>query len=113
MKNKISFGARVVVLLFVFLASSVCSAQAADAWTKLGRGLNNIVFSPLEILYRPQEMKNGGDSWANAVAGGVFKGGGYFAARLGTGLYEVLTFPHPGPSGYEPLIYPEHLIGKN
>lgn len=99
------------LLLAVFLFCP--AAQAADMWTKAGRGLNNIVFSPLEIFYRPYEMRQKGDRWPIALAGGVFKGAGYAVARLGVGVFEVLTFPHPCPGNYETILEPEHMFISN
>lgn len=105
------FKAFTSLFLLVFLFCP--GAEAADMWTKAGRGLNNIVFSPLEILYRPYEMKQNGEIWPIALAGGVFKGAGYAVARLGVGVYEVLTFPHPSPGNYETILQPEHMILSN
>lgn len=107
LSSKTFFSLLVTVLLF-------CPpAQAADMWTKAGRGLNNIVFSPLEVFYRPYEMKQKGDRWPIALAGGVFKGAGYAVARLGVGVFEVLTFPHPSPGNYETILEPEHMFLTN
>ena len=38
---------------------------------------------------------------------GTFKGVGYSVARIGTGLYDTITFPIPLPDDYRPLIQPE------
>lgn len=98
-----------LLALFLFCPG----AQAADMWTKAGRGLNNIVFSPLEVFYRPYEMRENGVRWPIAIAGGVFKGAGFAVARLGVGVYEVLTFPHPSPGNYETILEPEHMFLHN
>lgn len=113
-KKKDSVRGRILILMTAALmVLSVPQARAADMWSKAGRGLNNIVFGWAEIFYRPVEMNRNGETWANAIAGGMIKGIGYAVARTLTGVYEVLTFPFPGATQYGPIILPEHVVMEN
>ncbi len=105
----------VVFGVFLSLAIPVFSppAHAEDAWSKAGRGINNILFFPLELGYRPVEMHEKGEIWPTALAGGLLKGIGYSVARLGTGVYELLTFPFPGHNQYGPILQPENIFMTN
>lgn len=89
------------------------AVAADDAWSKAGRGINNLLFFPLEITYRPVEMHEKGEIWPTAVAGGGLKGIGYAVARLGVGAYEFLTFPFPGHNHYGPILMPENIFLNN
>lgn len=113
MKKTASFISKTLLALAFALSFAGASAEAADMWSKVGRGLNNLAFFPLEIFYRPYEMHEKGESWPIAVAGGSLKGIGYAVGRLGVGVYEVLTFPQPGPTNYAPLMMPEHMVLSN
>ena len=76
---------------------------------KLGRGLANILSSPLEI---PLGMV-GANRVDGAIAGatvGTLYGLTAGLMRLAAGAVEVVTFPAPLPGiGYDPIIEPEFL----
>jgi putative exosortase-associated protein (TIGR04073 family) len=40
---------------------------------------------------------------------GLGKGLGHTLLRMGTGVYEVVTFPFPLPEGYRPIVEPEFV----
>lgn len=112
MNGSIRGGMLILMTTGVFLLSSP-QVEAADMWSKAGRGLNNIVFGWAEIFYRPVEMNRNGESWANSIGGGMIKGVGYAVARTLVGVYETLTFPFPGSNQYGPIILPEHTVLEN
>ena len=85
------------------------SVYADDAWTKLGRGFGNLAFGALEICRQPSELAKN-QRWPIAVAGGVPKGILYFVARELVGVYEIVTFPIPLPSGYRTIMEPDFII---
>ena len=77
--------------------------------TKLGRGLVNVVTSPVEI------PRNIAIEWerTDPVSGvflGTIKGIGWAFARAATGAYEAVTFPIPIPEDYEPMMDPPYII---
>ena len=106
MKNQRRIALFLIAACFAFPLSASAND---DAWNKLGRGFCNIVTSPLEILNQPVQMAKT-ERWPIAMAGGFFKGIGMMLVRLGTGVYEIVTFPLPCPNGYEPILKPEFII---
>ncbi len=71
---------------------------------KLSRGAANIAFGWLEV---PQCIAQINDREGNAAAFsyGIIRGVGRTLARVGTGIYEVATFPFPTHrSSYHPVL---------
>lgn len=72
---------------------------------KLGRGLVNTIFGVVEIP--KQSVKRAIDTKTSyGYASGFVLGIGYFILRELAGVYEIVTFPVPVPSGYAPIIDP-------
>ena len=73
---------------------------------KLGRGLANVVGSPLEIpLGMEQQYHRSNDAAAGFATGlvyGTFKG----LVRLAVGVFEAFTFVMPCPKDYAPILPP-------
>ena len=73
---------------------------------KLGRGVSNVVGSPLEIpLGIEQQYYRSSDAAAGFVTGlvyGTFKG----LARLAVGVFETVTFLFPCRNHYAPILPP-------
>jgi putative exosortase-associated protein (TIGR04073 family) len=61
---------------------------------KLGRGVSNLAFAPLEIPYQ-MDVVNGREGGAAALTYGVVKGVGSTFRRIGFGAYETVTFLFP------------------
>jgi len=86
-----------------------------DMLMKAKRGGINIVTSPLEI---PKQAKNEIESTEEkpgkiiALFGGTVKGLVFAVGRLGSGIYDVLTFNINTPKGYEPLVKPDYVCEK-
>ena len=103
---------RFLLLVFLVLfASQASAAELADKGTmtrKLQRGFLNIALSPYEIA---KEFKNDPKTvtqsffptWISALGRGTF----LTAGRAIAGAVEIVTFPIPLPSDYEPIVYPE------
>lgn len=74
-----------------------------NALTKLGRGFCNLGTFWLEV---PDEMGKVNQESGPLKAGswGFCKGAGKAFVRMFAGLYEIITFPLPLPSGYKPLL---------
>ncbi len=65
---------------------------------KLGRGLANVAYAPLELPYQMiQTGKKSGSS--SAFSYGILKGSGATAKRFGYGVYESVTFLFPTYKG--------------
>ncbi|MDD4818337.1 MAG: exosortase system-associated protein, TIGR04073 family [Victivallaceae bacterium] len=103
----------------VFCASGMEEATESGMLTKLGRGIANVAFGPLELLIRPYDVAQDQGSIA-ALTYGVLKGVCYTVARVGVGVTDVVTFPFPWPGskddpndvgpGYGPLMRPAWVV---
>jgi putative exosortase-associated protein (TIGR04073 family) len=100
------------VLVVLVMMLSVCGVSFADdAVDKLGRGLSNVITSPLEI---PRGMGHAGEKngFFAGVTTGLLKGTANFVKRALVGAFEVATFPVPVPEDYAPIIDdPEYILG--
>jgi len=75
----------------------------SPAFTKLGRGVSNLLFGWLEIPLNIDKRYTTTDTIGSGLAGaaiGVFKG----AVRMGVGVYETVTFFVPMPEHFEPIL---------
>jgi putative exosortase-associated protein (TIGR04073 family) len=96
-------------LVFGFAISSVADIQDPPSndhgpTRKLGRGLSNLVFGIAEL---PATIAKVNDREGNSAAAGygVVRGLGRSGMRIGSGLFEVLTFPFPTKHHtYYPLL---------
>lgn len=71
---------------------------------KLGRGLSNLVFGIAELPTTIAKI-NEREGNSAAAAYGVVRGLGRSGMRMGSGLFEFLTFPLPTKHGtYYPLL---------
>ncbi len=94
-------------LTLILLLNLVGQAFCQTATRKLGRGICNIVFCPLEILEQTKSVYDSDGPFA-AVTYGLVKGVFMIGARALVGVYETVTFPIPLPRGYKPILnYPE------
>ena len=113
----------VICLLTVFAAQTLAladdAAQAAAGssqnsgevkWChKLGRGLLNMVSSPIEVV-RQIHLTTQKETLLRGWTVGLVKGVGYGIARLGNGAVDTLTFPFKWPDANRaPLMQPEYV----
>ena len=120
-----------VLLLIVVLAVSTMPAVSAQEtgeskaqWIllpvmKLGRGIANVAFSPLELPMKWNEVGNEMGGIAG-ITWGTLKGVCFVIARIGVGVTDIVTFPVPLPncpedpsgfgSGYGPIMTPAWVI---
>ncbi len=92
----------VVASLFIALAAMgvmAPTASAQDPIHKLSRGMVNILTCWIEV---PKNLHLGMQETnpVLGVGGGLLKGFGLMATRLGMGAYETLSFPIPYPAAY-------------
>ncbi|MCB9800407.1 MAG: exosortase system-associated protein, TIGR04073 family [Candidatus Omnitrophica bacterium] len=100
-----------ILLILLWIAALIFTARSAfadDMWTKAGRGFGNLTTGYYEIVHQTVEMSED-NRWPIALFGGLVKGVAYGTARTLTGAFELVTFPIPG---YEPIMYPEYIIGQ-
>ncbi len=100
-----------VVALMVMVVS-VC--YAGNPIEKLGRGVANVAFSPMELLMKPVDTAQTHGNVAG-ITYGVFRGVVYTVARIGVGVADICTFfmPLPGCTdnpydvgwGYGPMAF--------
>lgn len=73
--------------------------------SKLARGVENVVLSLVEIPMTMTKVSAETDAWTGVLAGGP-AGAGAMISRLGTGVFEIATFPFPP---YYNDILPYHV----
>ncbi len=110
---------KIVLVLFAaaLLINGASFVYAADnPADKLGRGFVNILTAPIEIpkqidvewKQHAQEKKNVGIG----ITAGFIKGLAYTVARLGSGVWDIASFPFKVPENYEPVMKPEFVLEK-
>lgn len=113
------------VLPVLLLATTLTPVMAVDEWdssgplTKLGRGIANVAFCPLELLKQPYDV-NENMGAIPAVTYGVLRGICFTIARVAVGVTDIITFPFPLPGckddpedygwGYGPLMRPAWVM---
>ena len=117
--KKILFNAVLIIILFAFAGNLQGSDQDTSAVLirpseRFGRGIINIITSPLEIpaqLYIRASYQNEWRESPFAVAGGFIEGIPmgiiYFPWRLAAGVFDVITLPFSRFN--ESIISPEYL----
>lgn len=120
------FGKSVVASVILAVMMIGVSVQAApdDPWVmkpveKLGRGIANVAFGPLEILIRGWDVTQelGGIA---GITYGPLKGVAHCIAREVVGVIDIVTFPVPLPdcpedpegfgAGYGPIMRPAWVV---
>jgi putative exosortase-associated protein (TIGR04073 family) len=103
-----------IVLLAVFiLLSMVAINYAATPSEKLARGIANVPIGALLEIPKNIDMEwRGSKNAAIGIFCGFFKGLAMGVGRLGSGLWDIFTFPAAVPKGYEPLMKPNLVFDK-
>jgi putative exosortase-associated protein (TIGR04073 family) len=107
-----------IILGAVFIAPS---SFAGNPMEKLGRGIANVAFSPLELLIQPYDVMHEKGNVA-ALTYGVIKGVVWTVSRIGVGVIDIITFPMPLPGctddpyqsgwGYGPMMRPAWVVDE-
>ena len=112
------------VLAVMMIGGSVCQAAPGDPWImkpveKLGRGIANVAFGPLELLMKGWDVtqEEGGIA---GITFGTLKGVSFCIAREVVGVVDIVTFLFPLPGcpedptdagwGYGPIMYPAWVV---
>ena len=84
------------------------STYMEGATRKLGRGIANVVTSPLELIRTP-ELVGRRDGYIGGLTVGIAQGAWHAVARFATGAYDAVTFLLPVPRDFDPVLYPEFV----
>jgi putative exosortase-associated protein (TIGR04073 family) len=76
--------------------------------TKLTRGVVNLTKGWAEVPKQIYHVVHE-EGWVIGVVRGPIDGLGMFAARTIAGAYEILSFPFPIPSQYQPMLQPDYV----
>ncbi len=108
MRNLMLMG---IFLFFTFVSNSLAANGPVD---KLARGFTNVVTAPLEI---PKEVRahwiKGSEKTYHIIAWifcGFVKGTVMTTARVGSGLWDIVTFPVKTSQNYQPLLKPDYVF---
>lgn len=106
-----------VFLIIAAFGIMLCSVSFAETEngpiSKLGRGVANIITSPLGIFQGIGDVSDEKGA-AAGMTWGVVQGLVNFGKRLTVGAYETVTFPVPIPANYEPILDdPEFFLQKD
>lgn len=88
------------------------SSYVSGSLRKLGRGISNIVTSPIEL---PRKIEKVGlrDGWVAGATVGVLQGAWRTILRALAGVYETVTFFVEAPADFRPIIQPEFVFGQD
>ena len=96
------YAAMLLVLVIIMLNASIGYCET-PAFKKFRRGFCNILTFHLEFIHQ-MEKEGAVGGTGRAMTVGLIKGVGMTAARIATGVYEVVTFPLPVPAEYKPIL---------
>lgn len=95
-----------IILSSLLIAST---AYADGPIVKFSRGLVNIITSPGELFVQPAIIHET-ENLPIALTAGLIRGIGMTVARIGVGVYDIVTFPIALPRDYEPVFRPETTL---
>ncbi len=121
--------AAAIIGITLFCVSGV---KAEDSWRyvreknwalkpveKLGRGIANVAFSPMELLMKTHDIDDD-EGHIAALTKGVLTGATFTVARVVVGVVDIATFPFPLPDcpedemdagwGYGPILRPAWVV---
>lgn len=102
-----------VIGWFSSLGIGVASAESS-ALKKLGRGVVNVLTSPLEIPKQARAYWIQGayktDHVIVWIVSGAVKGVVEDIKRFGSGAWDMVSFPIDCPTDYEPLLKPDYVF---
>ncbi|MCK5451481.1 MAG: exosortase system-associated protein, TIGR04073 family [Candidatus Omnitrophica bacterium] len=100
-----------ILLVLVLVLSFAAPAFAGNnALTKLGRGVANVLTSPVALGRGITECEKK-DGILAGLTVGALNGTFNVLKRIVVGTYEIVTFPIPLPQGYDPILTdPEYFM---
>ena len=108
-KKTMTFGVLMVGLMCVCASVSYADELTGSDWSdKLGRGVLNMVGSPVELA-RTVHIQSNVKGPAYGWTVGIFEGLGRTLVRFGAGAIETITFPFDFPNeDKSPLLTPDY-----
>lgn len=95
-----------MLMLFMPMLHAAELENSGTAMRKLQRGFLNVALAPMDLFAVMRDgMKE--ETFIPGWASGLFKGSIFAVGRAATGVYEMVTFFVPAPSGYAPILQPE------
>ncbi len=106
---------KIVIITITITLIMFSSCWAADKpCDKLGRGALSIVTSPIEIVKQTRWAWIQGSARTYHISAWLFygfvKGLTMTVERAGSGIWDILSFPFPVPSHYQPLLKPNTVF---
>ena len=113
MKKAAFFLAALMMLSSVHVQAELVEKMNSNkALTKFSRGVTNVATSPGEFINQmPIAMEQSPDYLTGFIMT-LGRGLGYTCRRFGAGIYDLATFPFPGPTDYKPVMQPETIADK-
>lgn len=96
-------------IVLAFIAGLATAGYCQDPVRKLGRGVANIISSPLEIPNNMISRWRCDNAIFESLVVGLPTGILRMVMRCGVGAFETVTFLFPVPSGYCPVMEPEYV----
>lgn len=110
------FACCLVVLMMISgvqaYASLAKEMNSNKALTKFSRGVTNIATSPGEVINQMPTAIEESPDYLTGFIMTIGRGTGYALLRAAAGIYDVVTFPFPGPTDYKPVMKPETIVTK-
>jgi putative exosortase-associated protein (TIGR04073 family) len=103
------FSVALVLSLNLFLLPHPAEAGMFD---KLGRGIQNVFTSPLELFAQPVRKGSIDEKPGVAFVSGLLRGATWMVFRATSGVYDIVTFPIPIPYHYGSIMQPETVFGE-
>ena len=102
-----------LMMVLVVFSSSLCHADTAPAG-KFWRGAVNIVTAPLEVPKEARAYWIKGAQLTPHILVWIFCGSVWGLVqgikRVGSGVWDIVSFPIDKPVGFEPLFKPDYVF---
>ena len=90
----------------------IVNTEISRSHNKIKRGAINVVTAPLEIFKQTKETVEEGETTPKRlgrVIPGLIKGMGYTVLRVGSGLWDLVTFNNFFYEEHEPVVKPDYV----
>ena len=107
---------KILSILVIFTMICGTTAFAGDKFDpgkaagKLARGITNVATCWGEYIVQAPTAMDQTPDYLTGFLYDIFRGTAYTFQRAGAGLYDILTFPFPGGTDYEPIVKPATIF---
>lgn len=105
---------KILLIIALFILSSKVVFAENNAVKKLSRGFVNVVSAPIEV---PKQIRNywiEGARKTDHILVWLGSGAGWglvqTVKRMGSGLWDMISFPFNKPQNFEPLLKPDYVL---